>query len=86
MIQIETISINETEQEVTVTAVVEDAVLVYPQTQYDPAEYGPALCMTTFSIDSVDVNNEKELQEFLETVDYWEIVDDSDYYDDYPYS
>ena len=86
MIQVENISIDEAKQEVTVSAIVDDVVLTYAGSHYDPPEYGPALCTTTFSSDCVDVNNEKELQKFLETVDYWEVVDNSDYYDDYPYS
>jgi hypothetical protein len=86
MIQIEDISIDEAKQVVTVSAVIEDVVLTYAGSYYDPPEYGPALCTTTFGADCVNVNNEKELQDFLETVDYWEVVDNSDYYDDYPYS
>jgi hypothetical protein len=86
MIQVENISIDEAKQEVTVSAIVDDVVLTYAGSHYDPPEYGPALCTTTFSADCVDVKNEKELQKFLETVDYWEVVDNSDYYDDYPYS
>jgi hypothetical protein len=86
MIQVENISIDEAKQEVTVSAVIEDVVLTYAGSHYDPPEYGPALCTTTFSADCVNVNDEKELQKFLETVDYWEVIDDSDYYDDYPYS
>jgi len=86
MIQVENISIDEAKQEVTVSAIVDDVVLTYAGSHYDPPEYGPALCTTTFSADCVDVKNEKELQKFLESVDYWEVVDNSDYYDDYPYS
>ena len=63
MIQVENISIDEAKQEVTVSAVIEDVVLTYAGSHYDPPEYGPALCTTTFSADCVDVNNEKELQE-----------------------
>ena len=84
MIRVENVSVNE--KEVTVTAVVDDVVLTYAGSLYDPPEYGPALCMTTFDTDCVDVNDEKELQKFLESVDYWEVVDESDYYDDYSYS
>jgi hypothetical protein len=86
MIQVKDISIDEAKQEVTVSAVVDDAILIYAGSLYDPPEYGPALCTTTFSNDCVNINNKKELQEFLKTVDYWEVVDDSDYYDDYSYS
>jgi hypothetical protein len=86
MIQVENISIDEAKQEVTVSAIVDDVVLTYAGSHYDPPEYGPALCTTTFSADCVDVKNEKEFQKFLESVDYWEVVDNSDYYDDYPYS
>lgn len=85
MIQVENISIDEEKQEVTVSAVVDDAILTYAGSLYDPPEYGPALCTTTFSVDCVDINNKKELQEFLKSVEDWEVVDDSDYYDDYPY-
>lgn len=86
MIQVENISIDETKQEVTVSAVVDNVVLTYAGSYYDPPEYGPALCTTTFDMDCVNVNDKKELQKFLESVCDWEVVDDSDYYDDYPYS
>lgn len=86
MIEIENISVNEELQEMTVTAVVDNVVLTYAGSYYDPPEYGPALCTTTIGIDCVDVNNKVKLQEYLETVAEWEVIDNSDYYDDYSYA
>ena len=86
MIEIENISVNEDLQEMTVTAVVDNVVLTYAGSYFDPPEYGPALCTTTIVMDCVDVNDKVKLQEFLETVAEWEVIDNSDYYDDYSYT
>jgi hypothetical protein len=67
-----------------VSAVVDEMVEVYSQTLYDPAEYGPALCETSFSIDDSTIvpDNDLELIDFIENLDLeWEIVDTSDYLD-----
>jgi hypothetical protein len=65
-----------------VTAIIEDAVQTHAQTQYEPAEYGPALCETTFTIEDEELRtvvfpeNDTEIIEFLEELDLtWEIVD-----------
>lgn len=70
-----------------VTAVVEDVVQVYSQTMYDPAEYGPALCEASFTIEDDELaevvvpDNDNDLIEFLEELDVeWKVMDNSDYY------
>lgn len=66
-----------------VTAMVEDAVQTYSQTYYDPAEYGPALCEASFSVDDDEIlpDNDCELIEYLEKLDLeWNMVDNTDYY------
>lgn len=83
MIQsIESIHLNE-EGVVYVSAVVEDMVLTYPQTLYDPPEYGPALCEAEFSVDESEIvpDNEQELIDYLENLDLeWVLIDNSDDY------
>jgi len=75
------------EEKFYVTAMVEDVVQVYAQTYYEPAEYGPALCETTFTIDNEELrslvipDNDEELVKFLEELDLnWKMVDNSDDY------
>jgi hypothetical protein len=66
-----------------VAAVVEDAVQVYAQTFYDPAEYGPALCEASFELEEDETlpDDEMELIAFLEQLDLeWIVVDNSDDY------
>jgi hypothetical protein len=66
-----------------VTAMVEDAVQTYGQTYYDPAEYGPALCEASFSVDDDEIlpDNDYELIEYLEKLDLeWNPLDNSDDY------
>jgi len=81
---IEEIFVNEKTEEVTVTAIIEDAVLVYHQTLLDPPEYGPALCITSFPLEQIDFNlNDKDaLKDFLSDAD-WEVLRHKDY--DYDY-
>ncbi len=67
-----------------VSAVIDEMVEVYSQTLYDPAEYGPALCESSFSVDDSTIipDNDLELIEFIENLDLsWEIVDVTDYLD-----
>ena len=74
-----------------ITAVIDEMVQTHSQTQYDPAEYGSALCEASFSIDDElaevietyfkDEDNEQELIQFLEQLDLdWQLVDNSDDY------
>lgn len=79
--KIESIDIDD--DKVFVRAVVEDMMLIYPQSLYDPPEYGAALCESSFTFDQEEIlplDNERELIELLEDLDLdWEIVDNSDY-------
>jgi len=62
---------------VTVTAVVDEMVLVHHQTQLDPAEYGPALCRGTFYLSDEDLipATDAELARlFYNRIDDWEVL------------
>jgi hypothetical protein len=64
-----------------VRAVLEDMVQVHPSTLYDPPEYGPALCESSFTFDEDEIlpDNEEELIDYLNELDLdWKIVDTSD--------
>lgn len=66
-----------------VSALIEDVVLTHNQTLYDPAEYGSALCESTFILSEDDIlpDNENELIQFLENLDLdWVTIDNSDDY------
>jgi len=66
-----------------VRVIVEDMIEVYPASLYDPPEYGPALCETTFELDEDELlpENEDALIEYLEKLDLeWNLVDNSDDY------
>lgn len=76
-------TIQKTENEVFVRAIVEDMVQTYPSTLYDPPEYGPAVCEATFELEENELlpNDEDSLIDYLNSLDLdWEIVDTSDYY------
>jgi hypothetical protein len=74
------LSIDEIKQEddlVSVRAVVEDAVQTYSQTYYDPPEYGPALCETSFYLDEDEIlpKDEEQLLNYLNSLDiFWEVL------------
>ena len=66
---------------VTVTAVVDEMVLVHHQTQLDPAEYGPALCRGTFYLSDEDLipATDAELARlFYNRIDDWEVLHPDD--------
>ena len=67
---------------VTVSAVIEDAVLTHYQTRNDPAEYGPALCEASFELDEEEMlpDNEYDLIQYLEKLDLDWVLTDMDYY------
>jgi hypothetical protein len=70
---------------ITVKAVIEDFVMVYPATNIDPPEYGPALCEASFTLDHGETlpEDEEDLINFLENLDLnWKMEDNSDYYID----
>ena len=61
----------------TVVADVGDVVVARPQTYFDPAEYGAALCRGTFYLqdDEVIPTDDDELCQFVEDrVSYWEVL------------
>lgn len=75
-------TIQKTENEVFVRAIVEDMVQTYPSTLYDPPEYGPAVCEATFELDEDELLpiNEDALVDYLNQLDLdWQIVDNGDY-------
>ena len=67
---------------VTVNAIIEDSILVYEQTLYDPPEFGPGLCEASFELDEDETlpDNEYELIQYLEKLDLdWFLIDTSVY-------
>lgn len=68
---------------VTVEAVVNDMRCIYKGSYEDPAEYAPALCSTTFSLDpeeSIPLD-EDGFCEYLAKLNLdWQLVDTSDWY------
>ena len=83
ILSIESISLDD-DGSVYVTAVVEDVVQTYTQTQYDPPEFGSGLCESSFILDEEQniPDNDQELIQLLEELDLsWELVDtdNSDY-------
>lgn len=74
------LSIDEIKQEddlVSVRAVVEDVIQTYSQTYYDPSEYGPALCESSFYLDEDKIlpKDEEQLLNYLNSLDiFWEVL------------
>lgn len=75
--EINDVFVNDRSGEVTVKAIVDDVILMYPQTLIDPPEYGPALCVTSFFKEDVDfdVHNMDDLKDYLINAD-WEVLRD----------
>jgi hypothetical protein len=68
-----------------VEAVVEDSIVVLPQTDYDPAQWGPAVCRGSFYLceDDVIPATDAGLRRLVsERVNNWEMVDCTDWADD----
>lgn len=67
---------------VNVNAIVEDMVVVIPQSYNYPAEYGSALCEASFELDEEEMlpDNEYDLIQYLEKLDLDWILIDSDVY------
>ena len=68
-----------------VEAVVEDSIVVIPQTEYDPAEWGPAMCRGSFYLceDDVMPATDAGMRRLIsERINNWEMVDQSDRADD----
>jgi hypothetical protein len=74
------LSIDELRQEndlVFVRAVVEDVIQTRSQTYYEPAEYGPALCESSFCLDEDEQlpENEEHLLNYLNSLGLdWEVL------------
>ena len=67
---------------VTVTAVVEDMRLLYRASRFEPEEWCPALCQTTFSMDTDEQIplDEDGFCSYLDQRDLdWQLVDTSDW-------
>jgi len=70
------------ENHIYVRGIVEDVIEIYPATQQDPPEYGPALCEASFELDEGELLPEGEdaLLDYLNELYLdWRIVDTSDY-------
>lgn len=81
VLSVETVSVDK--DYVTVTAVVDGMLLIYPPTWNDPAEYVPALSVAGFYLgDDVLPDDESALCTYLDQRELeWKILDTSDYYD-----
>lgn len=70
-------SIEKTEDRVYVRAIVEDMVLAYPSTLYDPPEYGPAFCEASFELEENELlpSDEDALIDYLNDLDLnWTVI------------
>lgn len=70
-------NITKQENQVFVDAIVEDMILVYPQTKTDPEEYGPALCSASFELDEGEEipTDEDELIDYLTDLNLeWKVI------------
>jgi len=69
---------------IVVDAVVDGMVVVIPQSNLYPAEWGPALCRGSFELHEEDVipSSDAGFRELLaQRVDDWAPIDQSDWYD-----
>jgi hypothetical protein len=69
------------EDHLVIDAVVDDMVVRYPQTAFEPAEWGPALCRGTFYLSDEDLipATDAELRAMLtDRVDDWAPIDTYD--------
>jgi hypothetical protein len=70
-------NLEQKEDYVNVKAVVEDCVEIYPATNTDPAEYGPALCESSFYLEEDEIlpQDEDDLIEYLENLNLdWQVL------------
>lgn len=73
---IETVQVNK--NTIFVRAVVEDMIQIYPATECDPPEYGPAVCETEFELNEDEVlpENDEELIDYLNELSLdWLVLD-----------
>lgn len=80
------LSIEETiinQSHVTVTALVEDMLLLHKATYFEPDEWAPALCIADFELDKDEQvpTDEDGFCQYLADRDLqWQLVDTSDWY------
>ena len=76
--EIRDVELNERSGEVTITALIDDMILIAPATWEQPAEYGAALCVTSFFQEDVDfdVNDRNVLEDYLKNAQWFIINDD----------
>ena len=70
------------ENRIYVRGIVEDVIEIYPATQQDPPEYGPAFCEASFELDEDEIIPEGEdaLLDYLNELYLdWKIIDISDH-------
>jgi hypothetical protein len=66
---------------VTVTALIEDAMVVRPQTMEDPEELGPGICTASFELEEDEILpfDEKELIDYIENLNLdWQLIPKDD--------
>lgn len=83
ILEIEDVVFDEKSKTVTVTAIVDDVIQTQSSTWFDPPEYGPARCETSFEVeedDVIDYNDHQQLEDYLKTSE-WNIIRDT--YDEY---
>jgi hypothetical protein len=69
---------------VNVIAVVEDSIVTFKATYFDPEELGSGLCSARFCLDEDETlpTDENELLKFIDSLDLeWNLIDTSDYDD-----
>ncbi len=76
--EIRDVEVNERSGEVTVTALVDNMRLVRSGTWDEPAEYAPALCISSFFLEDVDFTLEDAdaLEDYLYTINLDLLLDD----------
>jgi len=70
--EIRDVEVNERTSAVTITALVDNMRLVRSATWDEPAEYAPALCISSFFLEDVDFTLEDAdaLEDYLYTIDW----------------
>ena len=69
-----------------VEAIVEDAQIVFRQTFWEPAEYGPGLCSASFVLDKAESIpiHKPDLIKYIESMSLdWRLVPNSEVINDY---
>ena len=77
--EIRDVEVNERTSAVTITALVDNMRLVRSATWDEPAEYAPALCISSFFLEDVDFTLEDAdaLEDYLYTIN-WDLLLEDD--------